>query len=112
MTVQLVAQLLAKLSEQTSLDQDLWASIDTFLGLQLVSNFEASAIEERTEHTWPPEKPTATTPSSCGWSRNLLSTMLVKDDGMLAKLWWGTLVVAGLLQICCTCDGCELERCY
>lgn len=32
--------------------------------------------------TWPPEKPTATTPSSSGWERNL--------DSIIEVLWiWG-----------------------
>ncbi len=41
--------------------------------------------EKREEHTWPPENPTATTPSSAGFARNLGLTIDVVV--ILADFW-------------------------
>lgn len=65
--VEVITQFFVELCEETILDQGRWSSIYTWLALSGVRDAFQRVMVER---TWPPEKPTATTPSSLPFVRN------------------------------------------
>lgn len=67
--MELVPELFAQLGEETALDQGRGRSVDSWFALRGVSLRRSGGGATRL--TWPPEKPTATTPSWSGLERNL-----------------------------------------
>jgi hypothetical protein len=55
-----VAQVIVQLGEEAGVDEGLWSCVDSRFALRGVRG--AAVISEREGCTWPPEKPTATTP--------------------------------------------------
>ena len=76
-----VAELVAELGEEAGGDEGRGGGVDA--GFALGERGVSLGVGEgRKGRTWPPEKPTATTPSSSGWERNL--------DSIIEVLWiWG-----------------------